>query len=603
MGQLPKIVCWGSLFSLLALGASEPVAQASAAKTIQRYVLIIANNHSLDKGVRPLRFADDDAARYYQLFELTAAKTALFTVFDDDTARLYPKLSRRASPPRAKAIFDTLKRWNAEMVAHKEAGRSTELFFIYAGHGDRDEAGEGYVNLQDRKLRRRDLYQQVLAPSKAGYIHLIIDACKSYFLVNRRGGGDEAQDDSHEAEIRAFLRREELSAYPNAGVILATSGDHSTHEWTRYRGGILSHELRSAIAGAADINGDGRIEYSEVHAFAAAANARLRHPEARLRIFTRPPRADRRRPLMDLRQARRARLLRFGQRLSGRFHVEDDRGVRIADLNKAAGVRFDLAVDRRRTYYLRRKSGEARVAPGSSRVLVAALSFSPAALAPRSASLDRSFRKDLYNVAFSRGFYEGFCAQTGHVQVGGKAADYVIHRADEVKGRYSRHQLLVGYMTTSALFDLDGVSHGLQARYGFAVHPNVLVGATFEFGRSSHAADGTDETFRLDRIAALVTAAARARLWSSLVGRAEINLGYQGLFSAGQKVIKKNTNPIQGNDALGFRFEAGLGLRVDLQSLLFLDVRGGIGVDRVTIEPDEHTNIAPYFAAGLGLRL
>src|SRR4029078_8213906 len=129
-----------------------------------------------------------------------------------------------------------------------------------------------------------------------------------------------------------FLEEEQLARYPRAGVIVATSGDHETHEWSRYQDGILSHELRSALTGGARVNGDGRIEYSELRAFLAAANARVKNPEARVEVFSHPPALDRHRPLFDLRAAelagRATRFLHFGAGLAGRFHVEDDRGVR-----------------------------------------------------------------------------------------------------------------------------------------------------------------------------------------------------------------------------------------------------------------------------------
>src|SRR5262249_58177828 len=103
-----------------------------------------------------------------------------------------------------------------------------------------------------------------------------------------------------DAQVKAFLEEEQLERYPRAGVIVATSGDQETHEWARYQGGILSHELRSALSGAADVNGDGRVEYSELRAFLAAANARVKNPEARIEAFAPPPALDRHHPLVGL---------------------------------------------------------------------------------------------------------------------------------------------------------------------------------------------------------------------------------------------------------------------------------------------------------------
>ena len=193
-----------------------------------------------------------------------------------------------------------------------------------------------------------------------------------------------------DAHLQAFLEEEQLERHPRAGVIVATSGDQETHEWARYRGGILSHELRSALSGAADVNGDGRIEYSELRAFLAAANARVRNPEARVDVFARAPALDRHRALVDLRaSAPTARFLHFGAGLGGRFLVEDDRGVRVADLNKepARRLRRDgLGAPRllRARATIDETRGEVR-APAAGASTSAALSWHARAIAARGA--------------------------------------------------------------------------------------------------------------------------------------------------------------------------------------------------------------------------
>jgi hypothetical protein len=282
-------------------------ASAASART-KTYAVIIAENRSLDPGVKPLQYADDDGAKTWELFSLFADRTSLFVVLDADSARLHPEAARNAESPERAAIFDKLARYNAEMERDLDRGDEPELFFIYAGHGDVDGDGQGYINLRDAKLTRAELYRDVIAPSKAKFVHVVVDACKSYFLVNARGAHKRWVDDSVPAEegaagdahLQAFLEEEQLERHPRAGVIVATSGDQETHEWARYRGGILSHELRSALSGAADVNGEGKIEYSELRAFLAAANARVRNPEARVDVFARAPALDRHRPIVDL---------------------------------------------------------------------------------------------------------------------------------------------------------------------------------------------------------------------------------------------------------------------------------------------------------------
>ncbi len=586
----------------LVLGPAWPAPTAAAMDN--RYVVIVANNRSLDQGVSHLQFADDDGARYYELFKLNSSRVALFTVMDAETARIFPDAARAARSPTLSEILGQLGRWNLEMARKKSQGQQTELFFIYAGHGDVDEGGEGFVNLLRSRLTRSDLYQKILAPSQASFTHLIIDACKSYFLVKKRGERwkDDNAPDTHEAEVKAFLKREDLSEYPRVGVILATSGDQSTHEWTRYRGGILSHELRSALTGTADINSDGRVEYSELYAFIAAANSRLRHPEVRLNVFVQPPLANRHRPLMDLREAGGARLLHFDRHLSGHYYLEDDRGVRYADMNKAPGVRFDMALDHRRSYFIHRKDQEARLAPGQQRVTVSSLKFSAKALAHRG-SLDRSFRRDLYKISYSRGFYDGFCTQTGMVPVQGGSQEFVIARVRDPSSRGHRHKLMLGYLIGAALRDLSGVAHGVQLHYSYAPHPNIALGAVLEYAHSSH--DATGDHVQLDRFAALAGVAARAQAFAPLWLRIELNLGYQGTFNSGAFMLEGFTLA-DGSNSMGFRLDAGLGARYMFNSYLFGDLRGGVSVSFISIEDENggmkrFSDTAPFGVLNMGV--
>ena len=50
------------------------------------------------------------------------------------------------------------------------------------------------------------------------------------------------------------------------GVVVATSSEAETHEWSRFDGGVFSHELRSGLLGSADLDGDGQVRYDEIAA-------------------------------------------------------------------------------------------------------------------------------------------------------------------------------------------------------------------------------------------------------------------------------------------------------------------------------------------------
>jgi hypothetical protein len=573
-------------FALLTVFALPGIASART----RLYAVVIAQNRSLDPGVRPLRYADDDGVNNWELLSLYATRASLFVVMDEETARLHPQAARSAEVPDRAAILARLREYDVEMQADVKRGDDPELFFVYAGHGDVDAAGQGYINLNDGRFTRSDLFHDVIAPSKARFTHVIIDACKSYFMVSARGGGNTWKDDSvdpaHDrggAEVRAFLAEEELERYPRAGVIVATSGAEETHEWSRYQGGILSHELRSALTGAADVNGDGRIEYSELRAFLAAANARVTNPEARLQVFSRPPPLDRHHPLIDLRAAeadgRLARFLHFGPGLSGRFDIEDERGVRYADLNKEASAAFDVAVSAKHTYFVRRSSDlvddreEVEVpTPGRRRVEVARLDWKPCALAARGA-LDQSFRHDLYRVPFGRGFYDGFIATSGDLPVD-DGMPFVVAGPRELP---KQNRLSLGYLFSGAPAGQAGYSHAVDVRYAHRLGRFFDLGVAAQIGHGDAGDSDPARDQSLTRFALLGVAGVEYAPIRWLALRLDGAIGWQLLSGA----VELGGTRVVGTEGRGLRLEAAGGLGFNAFSSLWIFARGGLAVDGV----------------------
>jgi hypothetical protein len=574
-------------------------ASAASART-KTYAIVIAENRSLDPGVKPLQFADDDGAKTWELFSLFADRTALFVVLDADSARLYPEAAAHAESPERAAIFDKLARFNAEMARDIDRGDEPELFFIYAGHGDVDGNGQGYINLRDSKLTRAELYRDIIAPSKAKFVHVVVDACKSYFLVNARGARKRWVDDSvppeegaaGDAHLQAFLEEEQLERHPRAGVIVATSGDQETHEWARYRGGILSHELRSALSGAADVNNDCKIEYSELRAFLAAANARVRNPEARVDVFARAPALDRHHPIVDLARVSptAARFLRFGAGLGGRFFVEDDRGVRVLDLNKEPGASFDVMVSRRHAYYVRSDDQEAEARPGDRRLDVATLSWHARAIAARGA-LDTSFRNDLYREPFGRAFYDGFVATSGDLPVEDNAVGTLV--ATPAPRARPRHRISVAYGLSGAPAGDTGLSNGVDLRYAYRFWRALDLGIACQTGY------GASPAGSLWRAAAMVVLGAEWRPVARLGLRLDTAIGWQ-LLSGTLKIAGVQ---LTGTEPRGFRYELAGGLNVNVVGSFGLFARGGLALDGVypkgspsSLTPNGFLNVGVQFS-------
>lgn len=383
--------------------------QASDPRPVEPiYALIVANNESLDPALAPLSFADDDGARYYELLSGIAGadRVILLSVLDAQTQRSWTDVAALTRPPTRAALEEAFASLNGRMAEDRRAGRSPTFFFIFTGHGKRTAEGEGTISLLDGPFARTDLFTQLLEPLQASVAHLLIDACDSYFFVNSRGSTVPPMGEV----VTAFLDRRTLARFPHVGAVLSTSREQESHEWSAISAGVFSHQVISALSGAADADGDGQIAYAELQGFIAAANARVENPRARVSLFAQAPRANLRAPLIDHRRLSTLQYLAFPARAAGRYWAEDSRGVRQWDLHKESGPPLVVALPGRASFFIRSGEGEAELVPNSQRVSDAtALQWGPMAFASRS-SISEAFEHQLFGVPFGPRFYAGFAA-------------------------------------------------------------------------------------------------------------------------------------------------------------------------------------------------
>ncbi len=412
-GLVSVIVCAASL----AHAADDPT-------STRRFGLIVANNDSVDPEVESLEYADDDGARYYELFDSFTTETKLLTTLDSESQRIFPEIARETDPPSRPELDQTVRDLAAEMEQAREEGHETELYLVFTGHGDVDAAGDGYLSLANSKLYRRDIYREIIDPLDAGFTHLVVDACHAYFMVHPRGddGGD---DDEHWRDDRSGeTLDEQLAAYlagggsdeegsrPTVGVIASTAGNAEVHEWSRYRAGVFSHQLRSGLVGAADADGDGEITYRELEAYLVAANAAVTNPRARLDVYAHPPDQDRTRPLTRLDRFEGATLLEIPAGKGGRYHLEDSRGLRYADFHVDASIPTHIALlreplDDGGSYYLFDGDRQAEIPLETLAVRSSELAFRERRRQSRG-SIDEAFRSNLFETPFGPSFVAGF---------------------------------------------------------------------------------------------------------------------------------------------------------------------------------------------------
>ncbi len=311
-----------------------------AAAVPYRAALIVGVSVGFDGGA-PLQFADDDAARYFELLSTRVDEARILTVLDPDSQKLFPDVASVAGAPTLLALDESLSELKTRAELARSDGKRTELLFVYVGHG-RVRGGEGEVKLLDGSVERHALHEKVLAAKSFDRVHVIVDACSAYHFVNARG------DEDVDRAFESFLTSETLGAHPTAGAALATSGEGPTHEWSEIRGGLFSHEVRSGLLGAADADVDGLVTYYELEAFLAAANLGVPAPLGRPRVWVRAPAVELHAALAPT--VRSGPAVSFEADVEGHFLVIDDRGLRHAELHREPGRVGRVTLDARRSY-------------------------------------------------------------------------------------------------------------------------------------------------------------------------------------------------------------------------------------------------------------
>jgi len=304
--------------------ATSDTAAAVGAPAQALFALIVGVNASPSPGVVPLRYADDDAARYLELYRALGARTYLLSRLDENTRRLHAQAAAEALPPRRAELRQVVDALTRDIAQARAAGVRSTLYVIYAGHGDVTDAGWS-LTLEDGRLDGSALLSEVIDRAGAEQTHVIVDACHAYLLALPRGPGGERRP------APGFVALEASSRAGRVGFLLSSSASGESHEWAGFEAGVFSHEMRSGLYGAADADGDGRVTYPEIAAFVARANAAVKGERYRPRVYARPPRDGD--LLLDLRATRENDLRLDGSASAGHYLIEDTRGVRIADFH------------------------------------------------------------------------------------------------------------------------------------------------------------------------------------------------------------------------------------------------------------------------------
>lgn len=444
--------------------------------------------------VTPLRYADDDALSFYELEQEAKSDAVLLAEPDADSRRRYPWAAEVARPPTMGEIERAVSELNERMDAATRTGLNPVFVFFYSGHGLRSQDTGAAVVLLDGVLSGKALRDQVLDKVHARAIHLVIDACHADAVARPRDV--EAKTTSvTPAEIMAQLSAEMSASHPNVGVVLASDGGNPSHEWDLYQSGVFTHEVISGLRGAADVNHDGRVEYSELAAFLTAANTEVLDTRARVQSIVQPPPSQPRAPLIELDANASVGWLTDIRSSAGQFFVEDQRGTRILDGHAEFGFSMSVAVPPGQVLFVHDGEREAEliVARGERRPFDT-LAFHNSPLQARGA-LETSLQKGLFLMPYGPGYYNGYVDRRDAVRVAGASPSEVSRDATGPTLASSRRKPLIW---------------GLRGASGALLGSSLIFGglalsarSDFEAASTQVAASKANDRFTLDSTVAL----------------------------------------------------------------------------------------------------
>ncbi|HXU60747.1 MAG TPA: caspase family protein [Polyangia bacterium] len=441
----------------------------------------------------PLRYADDDALSFYELEHEAGTDAVLLTVPDADSRRRFPWAADVARPPTLSEIERAVTDLNKRMAATFQAGHKPVFVFFYSGHGSRDQSTGAALTLPDGALSGAGLREHILDKIHAQTVHLIIDACHADAIARPRDIDAKTMPIT-QAEIMARLSAEMSSSYPNVGLVLASDGGSPTHEWDLYQSGIFTHEVISGLRGGADVNHDGRIEYSELAAFLTAANTEVLDTRARVQSILQAPSIQARAPLIELGEATSAGWLTNIQSTARQFFVEDQHGTRILDGHPEYGFAMSVAVPPDQLLFVHDGEREADVVvPRGERRAFDALTFHKSPLQARGA-METSLEKGLFLMPYGPGYYNGFVDRRDAVRVPG-VQSIEISRGIPPSGVSTRRKTLV--------WTLRGASGALLGSAVLFAGLTLEARSNFEAASTQVAAAQANDRFKLDSTLAL----------------------------------------------------------------------------------------------------
>ncbi len=225
--------------ALLATGIAhaEPPPLATAPHP-RAYAIVIGSN-APGVGQQPLRFAEDDA----QLMAHVLEELGRFEAAD----------VRVLLHPGAADVLRAIDDVAVKVRASAARGEQAEVVFYYSGH-----AKATAVNLSGDDLPLSTLRDRLTGLPTALTI-VVLDACQSGAFARVKGAGPAA-DFTYNSVSKLTQK--------GLAVMASSSAQELSQESDELRGSYFTHNLVSALRGAGDADGDGRVSLDEAYRYA-----------------------------------------------------------------------------------------------------------------------------------------------------------------------------------------------------------------------------------------------------------------------------------------------------------------------------------------------
>jgi hypothetical protein len=333
--------------------AAGPLIQARAEAApgpTRRLALVVGANRGGERNVR-LRYATSDARSFADLLvELGGVRSEDLVLLVDQPLSSFRDASERLRARAASAVG---------------LGQRCEFVFYYSGHSDE----EGLL-FENEKLPYSDLRAAIERVPAAVRV-AILDSCSSGSITRAKGGSAKPAflfDASSDMEGHAY--------------ITSSSAAEAAQESDKLGGSFFTHHLVSALRGAADVRGQGKVTLNEAYAYAfretLASTEKTQygpqHPAYEISLTGSGDLV-----VTDLRSSRAGIL--FSDELEGAIYVRDSKGDLAVELDKELGGRMEIGLPQGK-YSVSMSKGDSRmqadvVVPASGRAFLSAGDFRP----------------------------------------------------------------------------------------------------------------------------------------------------------------------------------------------------------------------------------